>query len=107
VDETAAGLGRDAAAYRRLLAPLVRTPASPCPTSWRRSGSVPSHRSRWSGSAWAALAAASLLARRFRTPEAQALLAGAAAHAMLPLTAPVTGAFGLVLMITAHSWAGR
>jgi phytoene dehydrogenase-like protein len=46
---------------------------------------------------------ASLLARRFRTPEARALLAGVAAHAMLPLTAPITGAFGLVLMMTAHS----
>jgi phytoene dehydrogenase-like protein len=46
---------------------------------------------------------ASLLARRFRTEEARAMLAGAAAHSMLPLTAPLTGAFGLTLMMTAHA----
>jgi phytoene dehydrogenase-like protein len=45
----------------------------------------------------------SWLTRRFTTPEARALLAGVAAHAMLPPTAPLTGAYGLVLAIAAHT----
>ena len=46
---------------------------------------------------------ASLLARRFRTEEARGLLAGVAAHTMLPLTALATGGFGLTLMMIAHA----
>ena len=37
------------------------------------------------------------------TEEARALLAGVAAHSMQPLTAPVTGGFGLLLALLAHS----
>jgi len=103
VDETAAGLGRDAAAYRRLLAPLVRDAGLTLPDILAPLRSVPSHPLAMARFGLGGLLPASLLARRFRTPEAQALLAGAAAHAMLPLTAPATGAFGLVLMMTAHS----
>jgi phytoene dehydrogenase-like protein len=46
---------------------------------------------------------ASVLARRFAGDEARALLAGAAAHAMRPLTAPLTGAFGLLFLMTGHA----
>ena len=46
---------------------------------------------------------ARLLARRLHTDEGRSLLAGAAAHSMLPLSAPLTGAFGLLLTILAHT----
>ena len=46
---------------------------------------------------------ATLLARRLRTEEGRALLAGLAGHSMLPLTAPVTGGFGLLLGLLAHT----
>jgi phytoene dehydrogenase-like protein len=46
---------------------------------------------------------ATVLARGFRTEEARALLAGVAAHPMLPLTSPVTGGFGLTLMMIGHA----
>jgi phytoene dehydrogenase-like protein len=49
------------------------------------------------------LAPATRLAARFRTDEAQAILAGAAAHSMLPFTAPLSGAFGLLFTMLAHS----
>ena len=42
------------------------------------------------------------MAHRFRTPEARALFAGAAAHGMMPLTRPPTGAVGLMLTTLAH-----
>ena len=46
---------------------------------------------------------ASVLARRFRGDEAKVLVAGTAAHAMLPLTAPLTSAFGTLFLMTAHT----
>jgi phytoene dehydrogenase-like protein len=46
---------------------------------------------------------ASVLSRRFRSPETRALLAGAGAHAMLPLTTPLTSAFALLFLMTAHA----
>src|SRR5258706_106187 len=108
VDETAAGLGRDAAAYRRLLAPLVRDAGFTLPDILAPLRSVPSHPLAMVRFGLGGLLPASLLARRFRTPEAQALLAGAAAHANLPLPAPVSRALGLGLMINPPSlgWLG-
>ncbi|HET9956070.1 MAG TPA: NAD(P)/FAD-dependent oxidoreductase [Polyangiaceae bacterium] len=44
-----------------------------------------------------------LLNSRFRDREARGLLAGIAAHAMLPLTAPATASFGLVLGAAGHA----
>jgi len=49
------------------------------------------------------LPSASHLAKRFDAPEAKALMAGLCSHAMLPLDAPVTAAFGLFLNVTAHA----
>jgi phytoene dehydrogenase-like protein len=40
--------------------------------------------------------------RRFTTDAARALVAGAAAHSMQPLTAPLTAAFGLLLAALGH-----
>ena len=50
-----------------------------------------------------ALASARTLARRFGSPQARALVAGAAAHSFLPLTAPMSGSFGLALLISGHA----
>jgi phytoene dehydrogenase-like protein len=41
--------------------------------------------------------------RRFRTPAARALLAGSAAHSCLPLSAPGSASFGLVLAVAGHA----
>jgi phytoene dehydrogenase-like protein len=43
------------------------------------------------------------LGGRFETEAAQALFAGVGAHSMAPLTAPLTGAFGLLLTLIAHA----
>ncbi len=50
-----------------------------------------------------ALASARTLASRFRSPQARALVAGAAAHSFLPLSAPMSGAFGLALLVSGHA----
>jgi phytoene dehydrogenase-like protein len=50
----------------------------------------------------AGLSSATGLAKRFRTDEARALLAGHAAHSMLPLETRPSGGIGLFLVATAH-----
>ena len=103
VEETAGSLGPDAGAYRRLLGPLVRDVGLTLPEILAPIRSVPRHPLAMARFGLDGLQPATLLARRFRTEEAQALFAGVAAHSMLPLSAPVTSAFGLVLMMAAHA----
>lgn len=104
IEETAAGLGRDAAAYRRLMFPLVRS-ARRILTDFL--GPLPLPPRHWAaalGFAPLALLPAAHLARlAFRTPSARALFAGMAAHAILPLHFAGTAAFGLVLHMLAHT----
>jgi phytoene dehydrogenase-like protein len=103
VAQTAAGLGRDERAYRRLMAPLVRDAGAIIPALLAPLRAVPEHALAVARFGAAGVLPASVLARRFRTEEARALLAGVAAHAIQPLTAPATAGFGLVLGILAHS----
>src|SRR5919197_6078468 len=103
--ETAAGLGIDGRAYRRLVGPTLRAwptlvddilapfhiPLRPDRAfDLARFGLIGLQPSSW-------------LARWFRSEQARALVAGAAAHSMLRLTEPVTGAYGLVFLASAHA----
>jgi phytoene dehydrogenase-like protein len=103
VGETAAELGPDGHAYRRLLEPLVRDTPLILPTVLGPLRTVPGHPLAMARFGLEGLAPASVLARRLRGQEARALLAGAAAHTMQPLTAPLTSAFGLLFLMIAHS----
>lgn len=100
---TAAQLGRDGAAYERLFAPLVadferwlamilgplRLPEHPL--SYVRFGRT------------ALQSLEGLCRSHFQEPGTHALLAGIAAHAMLPLSKAGTAAFGLVLAAAGHA----
>ncbi len=103
VNDTASGLGEDASTYRRIFAPLVRDARRIVPTILAPLRSVPAHPLTMARFALPGLAPASILARRFRTEEARAILAGAAAHAMLPLDHMLTGSYGLLFTMMAHS----
>jgi phytoene dehydrogenase-like protein len=103
VEETAGSLGRDAGAYQRLLGPLVRDTGLTLPEILAPIRSVPRHPLAMARFGLDGLPAATVVARRFRTQEAQGLFAGVAAHSMLPLSAPVTSAFGLLLLMAAHT----
>ncbi len=102
VRQTAAGLGRDGAAYRRLLGQVASGDAVPDAvlSSFRRPP-----RLSWPLAAFTArgLLPATAAARSLRTDEGRALFAGAAAHAMLPLSVPPTGGVGLLLLALGHS----
>jgi phytoene dehydrogenase-like protein len=103
VEETAAELGPDGHAYRRLLEPLVRDSPLILPTVLGPLRTVPGHPLAMARFGLEGLAPASLVSRRLRGQEAKALLAGAAAHTEQPLTAPLTSAFGLLFLMIAHS----
>ncbi len=102
VSETAAGLDGDGAAYAKLVGPLVAQAAKSVPSILAPIRGVPEHPLAMARFGVAGLPSASHLVRRFRGDEAPALLAGVAAHAMMPLTAPLTAAVGLFLTMSAH-----
>jgi phytoene dehydrogenase-like protein len=102
LDTTAAGLGPDAAAYRRLLRPLLRHP-SQLMAEVLGPAHLPRHPLVLAEFGVPALLPATLLARTwFRGERARALLAGCAAHSLLPLTRPVSAAIGLLFLLTGH-----
>ncbi|HWC12177.1 MAG TPA: NAD(P)/FAD-dependent oxidoreductase [Acidimicrobiales bacterium] len=104
VDDTAAGLGPDARAWRRLFGPLVRDWEPLRDTFLAPLLRPPAHpvvMARFGGHAlWPASA---LARRRFRGEAARALFAGLSAHAILDLGHPLTSAFGLVLGAGGHA----
>src|SRR5262249_58435610 len=90
VDETAGGLGPDAGAYRRLLAPLVRDVDLTLPDILAPLRSPPRHPVAMARFGLDGVLPASLLARWFRTDQGQALLAGEGACATVALPGPVS-----------------
>jgi phytoene dehydrogenase-like protein len=102
VAETAQGLGRDSGAWTRLMEPLVRDAGRILRTVLAPLRSVPADPGvlRF---ALEGLLPATVLARRFATDEARAIVAGLSAHASLPLGRPVTGGYGLILAVIAHT----
>ena len=103
VTDTAARLGGDAAAYRRLMRPLADgggALAEAILSSMRR---PPRPSAALASYARNGLRSAAAVARRFATEEARGLFAGVAAHAMLPLDASPTAGVGLLLTSLAHT----
>jgi phytoene dehydrogenase-like protein len=103
VDATATALGPDADAYRRLMAPLADDAERLMTELLGPVVHRPRHPLALARFGVAALRSGSGLARsRFRGRDARGLFAGLAAHSMLPLEAPLSASFGLVLAILAH-----
>jgi phytoene dehydrogenase-like protein len=100
LDETAADLGGDADAYRRLLRPLVRADLVESLLSPRAVPAAPIALARYGLSG---IRSADGLARtRFDTDDARALFGGLAGHAILSLRSPITAGYGLMLAILGH-----
>lgn len=105
VDATADRLGPDGDAYRRLVGTTVREwdelrPELLAPFHLPLS---PPRALRLARFGLLAIRSAASLARRFRGDPARALVAGAAAHSILALTEPVSGAAALVMLASAHA----
>jgi phytoene dehydrogenase-like protein len=103
VEETAAGLGVDRRAYDRLMRPLARGGVELLGEVLGPIPHVPRHPLLLARFGALALTPAAMLARLvFRGARARALFAGCAAHSILPLEQVVSGAVGLLFMITGH-----
>ncbi len=103
LDQTADSLGADGPTYRRLMAPLVENWDDLMGEFLRPLLHLPAHPFLLARFGVRALPPITLLARLFRTVKARALLAGLAAHSTLPLSAPATSAFALMLGGAAHA----
>ena len=104
VERTAAGLGRDGDAWWRLLGPLAREADRLMPWILGPFPRLPRHPLAAARFGPAALLPATVLGRlAFREEPARALFGALAAHSLLPLEAPGSAAFGLVLAMTAHA----
>ena len=103
LDATVEELGRDGAAWARLMGPLAR--------EWDRLADhvlgppirFPRHPLLLARFGLPSLLPGDVLPRLvFREPAARALFTGIAAHSMVRLSAPLTSAFGIVLATLAH-----
>lgn len=103
VEQTATTLGADARAYRRLFAQLVKDTDAIVPSVLAPLLSPPAHPLAMARFGLLGLWPTTVLARRFKTDQGRALLAGLGAHSMRPLGAPGTGAFALLLGVLAHA----
>lgn len=104
VEETAEGLGADAASYERLVEVLARNfdrlvPDLLAPLRFPRGNPFLMAAFGLKGMT----SAANLVNHYFKEERARALFAGNAAHSMIPLEDTPSAAFGLVLLLTGHA----
>jgi phytoene dehydrogenase-like protein len=104
VDDTARTLGEDGRAYRQLFGPLVPGIGEVVPTILGPLRKPPAHPVAMARLALPGLLPVSWLARPFKTEEARALLAGAAAHSLLTLDQPLTGSYALLFVALGHTY---
>ncbi|MFD9031345.1 phytoene desaturase family protein [Streptomyces sp. NPDC059567] len=107
VEDTAAGLGADGSRYRALMEPSVRHWEALADDVMGPLLRIPSHPLLLARFGLPTVLPAAALARLFRTPTAQALWAGVAAHAFRPLSHPLSSAIGLGILTAGHTagWA--
>jgi phytoene dehydrogenase-like protein len=102
LDQTAAALdGGDARAYRRLIAPFLRDPHGLMADALAPLR-VPRRPLLMARFGLRGMRSAVGLARRFGGVRARALLAGCAAHSVLPFDRAFTGALALMFLFTGH-----
>lgn len=98
VAATAAGLEEDAAAWRRLMQPLVDRWDELCAELLQPLAHLPRHPLLLARFGLPALLPAAAFAKMlFRGERARALFAGCAAHSAMPLTSPGSAAIGLMM----------
>ena len=107
VADTAAGLGADGAAWRRLFGRTSAHFRSLGEDVMRPILHLPRHPIRLARFGIPAAAPATLLARAWRGEEARALFGGVAAHAISPLNRPMSASVGCALIASCHAfgWA--
>ncbi len=107
IDETAAGLGVDGTRWSGVFGPPAAAIETLNDDMMRPLLHLPRHPVHLARFGLRAGLPATLLARRFATPQARALFGGAAAHALSPLHLPLGSAIGVALIAAGHrfGWA--
>ena len=103
VEETADQLGEDAARYSSLMTPFVEGIHQVVEDILSPLTINPKNKAMFARSAAIGGLPASVLAKRFSTDEAKALIAGLSAHSIAPFNAPATAAVGVMLGAIGHS----
>jgi len=101
LEVTAAELEGDNESYRRLVQPFLRQPHELLEDALAPLR-IPRHPGLLLRFGLHAIRSATGLARRFQGTRARALLAGCAAHSILPLEESLTGALALLFLVTGH-----
>ena len=96
-------LGDDAAAWRRVFAP-ARSLDALTADIFRPILHLPRHPLRLARFGLPAALPATVLARAWRSPQARALFGGVAAHALAPLTRPMSASVGMALTCACHAF---
>jgi phytoene dehydrogenase-like protein len=104
IEDTVAGLGSAGPAWKRIFGPSSAHFDALAADIMRPILHLPRHPLRLARFGLPALAPATLLARRFNTPAARALLGGVAAHSFSPLTQPLTSAAAMLLVSSCHRY---
>lgn len=104
VDETAARLGADGRSWQSVFGYLTERFDDITEDFLRPMLHVPAHPVKLARFGLLSVAPVNLLARRWSTPEARALFAGVAAHALRPFSSPVSSAIGVALGTAAHRY---
>ena len=102
VEETAAGLGDDGAAWRRVFERPSRSLDVLLEDVFRPVLHVPRHPLRLANFGLRASAPATALARAWNSPQARALFGGVAAHAFSPLGRAMSASVGMALISACH-----
>jgi phytoene dehydrogenase-like protein len=102
IEETAAGLGEAAKAWRRLFGAGSEHFDALSEDIMRPLAHLPRHPFRLASFGPRAMAPVSLLARTLPTERARALFGGTAAHAFSPFSRPVSAAAGMALTCACH-----
>lgn len=104
IKKTAEGLGKDHQAYEKLFNPFAERWDELASHLFGPLAAIPSAPILTARFGIKALRSAeSLASAQFSTERAKALFAGLAAHSILPLDAPVTSAYGMMLGIMGHA----
>jgi phytoene dehydrogenase-like protein len=107
VDQTAAGLGEDGKAWRRLFGAPSRSFEALNEDLLRPILHVPRHPVRLARFGLGAAMPVAGLVRAWKGPQARALFAGVAAHSFSPFGQPMSSAVGMALVCAGHAfgWA--
>lgn len=102
VEETADQLGADKSKYVGLMGPLVDSIDDLVEDVLSPITINPKHKASFARVAAIGALPASILARRFETEEAKALIAGLSAHSIAPFSSPATASVGVMLGAIGH-----